>query len=104
MNAIDYHFIWRTDEATPYMHFVKGYTIHGFKGNIFHIHMGEKDHALWDRIYFRDYVRKNKSVAKEYENLKMELAKKYPFNREDYTNAKSGFVKEITEKAKSDYR
>jgi GrpB-like predicted nucleotidyltransferase (UPF0157 family) len=52
MTEIDYHFIWRTDESLPYMHFVKGYTINGFKGNVFHIHMGDKTHPLWDRIYF----------------------------------------------------
>lgn len=102
MNAIEYHFIWRTDEKTPYMHFVKGYTIHGFSGNIFHIHMGDKHHPLLDRIYFRDYLRRNKSVAKDYENLKIELAKKYKFNRENYTNSKSEFVRKITQKAKEE--
>ena len=101
MKDIGYHFIWRTDEKIPYMHFVKGYTIKGFKGNIFHIHMGDKTHSLWDRICFRDYLRQNKKVAKEYESLKISLAEKFKFDREAYTNAKSEFVKRITEIAKS---
>lgn len=45
MNAADYHFIWRTDDAVPYMHFVKGYTINGFSENVFHVHMGDKNHS-----------------------------------------------------------
>lgn len=70
MKSINYNYIWRTDEKTPYMNFVKGYTLKGFVGNVFHIHMADKLHSLWDRIYFRDYLRKNTTVAKEYENIK----------------------------------
>ena len=103
MAEIDYHFIWRTDERVPYMHFVKGYTIDGFKGNVFHIHMGDKSHPLWDRIYFRDYLRQNNKVAEEYESLKISLAEKFKYDREAYTNAKSEFVKRITEIAKNEY-
>lgn len=100
MTDIDYTFIWRTDEIIPYMHFVKGYTKDGFKGNVIHIHMGEKPHPLWDRICFRDYLRQNKKVAEEYESLKISLAEKYRYDREAYTNGKSKFVKRITEIAK----
>lgn len=104
MKGIGYHFIWRTDEQSPYMNFVKGYTLNGFEGNIFHIHMADKKHSLWDRIYFRDYLRKNTNIAKEYEKLKIEFADKYKFNREKYTNAKTDFVKRITEIAKKEYQ
>jgi GrpB-like predicted nucleotidyltransferase (UPF0157 family) len=102
MTKIDYHFIWRTDERLPYMHFVKGYTINGFEGNVFHIHMGDKSHPLWDRIYFRDYLRQNIKVAKEYESLKISLAEQFKYDREAYTNAKTEFVKRITEIAKNE--
>jgi GrpB-like predicted nucleotidyltransferase (UPF0157 family) len=102
MKGIGYHFIWRTDEQPPYMNFVKGYTLNGFEGNVFHIHMADETHSLWDRIYFRDYLRKNINVAKEYENLKIELAVKNKFNRDAYTNEKSDFVKRITEIAKNE--
>mgnify|MGYP000930753676 FL=1 len=101
MAAIDYIFIWRTDEKVPYMHFVKGYSPEGFKGNLFHIHMSDKTHPLWDRIFFRDYLRQNKRVATAYETLKISLAEKYKFDREAYTEAKSEFIKRITEEAKA---
>jgi GrpB-like predicted nucleotidyltransferase (UPF0157 family) len=101
MNKLDYTFIWRTDEQPPYMNFVKGYTINGLKGHVFHIHMVDKTHSLWDRIYFRDYLRKSPGVAKEYEQLKRSLADKYKFDREAYTKGKEEFVKRITRIAKN---
>lgn len=102
MSTIGYQFIWRTDEKVPYMHFVKGYTPDGFKGDVFHIHMGDKNHGLWDRIYFRDYLSHNRQVAADYEKLKKKLAEKYNYDRDAYTEAKSDFVKRITELAKQE--
>mgnify|MGYP001262237999 CR=1 FL=1 len=102
MKDAGYHFIWRTDGDTPYMNFVKGYTRQGFEGNIFHVHIADKSHSLWDRIYFRDYLRKNSYIAREYEALKINLAAKHKFDREAYTNAKCDFVKRITEIAKKE--
>ena len=46
----------------------------------------------------------NPAAAKEYEALKLSLWKKYEHNRDAYTDAKSEFVKECTEKAKLDHR
>ena len=86
------------------MNFVKGYTIDGFCREIFHLHFGDKSHSLWDRIYFRDYLRQNKQVAKEYEILKVKLAEEFKFNRELYTNAKSDFVNRITAIAKQAFK
>ena len=53
---------------------------------------------------FRDYLKGNPAAAKEYEALKLSLWKKYEHNRDAYTDAKSEFVKECTEKAKLDHR
>jgi GrpB-like predicted nucleotidyltransferase (UPF0157 family) len=41
-------------------------------------------------------------IAKEYEKLKIAMADKYKFDREEYTKAKSSFVKRITEIAKNE--
>jgi GrpB-like predicted nucleotidyltransferase (UPF0157 family) len=101
MKNIGYDFIWRTDDTVPYMMFVKGYTFDGIKGQSFHIHMGEHTHSLWDRLYFRDYLRQNQKTLKEYEKLKIELAGKYKFDREGYTNAKTNFITTITKRAKT---
>ena len=45
-------------------------------------------------------IQNNTDVAKEYEELKLRLWKKYEHNRDAYTNAKTELVKEYTEKAR----
>jgi GrpB-like predicted nucleotidyltransferase (UPF0157 family) len=103
MKSIGYDFIWRTDDKEPYMMFAKGYTLEGIKGQTFHVHMAHKRHALWDRLFFRDYLTHYPGVAKEYESLKLELAKKYKYNREYYTKAKTEFISKVTAIAKQRY-
>ncbi|HDZ62204.1 MAG TPA: GrpB family protein, partial [Nitrospirae bacterium] len=62
------------------------------------------EHAgLWDRLYFRDFLIDNKETAKEYERIKRKLAKKYKYDREKYTEGKTEFIMEITNKAKKKY-
>jgi len=46
-------------------------------------------------LYFRDYLRENAKVAKAYEDLKLELAKRYKNDREAYTQAKTDFILKI---------
>ena len=78
--------------------FNKGYTENGFDERVFHLHLryvGDND-----ELYFRDYLTEYSDVAKEYEELKLRLWKEYQHNRDAYTNAKTEFVKEYTEKAR----
>jgi GrpB-like predicted nucleotidyltransferase (UPF0157 family) len=104
MKLHNYDYILRNDSPPPYMMFVKGYTPQGFEGQCYHIHMGPATHiGLWDRIYFRDYLRDNERTAKEYELLKIELAEKYTYDREKYTGGKAVFIKKITAIAKQKY-
>lgn len=78
--------------------FNKGYTPKGFAEKVFHIHIRAfGDH---DEIYFRDYLRANPAVAREYESLKLSLLPEYKRNRDGYTEAKSAFVKRVTGLAK----
>ena len=81
--------------------FNKGYTDNGFAEKVFHLHLryvGDND-----ELYFRDYLNEHKDVAKQYEEFKLKLWKKYEYNRDGYTNAKTEFIKEYTEKAKRKY-
>ncbi|WCK56001.1 GrpB family protein [Aneurinibacillus sp. Ricciae_BoGa-3] len=53
-------------EQTNHLMFVKGYSPTGLEKESFHIHMGTKEQVfLWDRLFFRDYLRMNPSVANE---------------------------------------
>jgi GrpB-like predicted nucleotidyltransferase (UPF0157 family) len=54
----------------------------------------------FDHILFRDFLRTNRQDALAYEALKSFLAKKFPGDREAYTDGKSDFVGEMLSKAK----
>lgn len=104
MKAEDYYFILRKDRLPPFMSFLKGYTMKGYKGQVYHIYMAEKEHEmLWDRLYFKQYLIENDEVAEEYESLKAKLAKKFKYDREAYTKGKDEFVNRITKLAKQYY-
>ncbi len=81
------------ENPAPHLTFVKGYTKQGFKGQAFHVHI--RFLGDWDEIRFRDYLIKNKEVAKEYEAMKLELAKKHPNDREAYTDSKTEWIEKI---------
>ena len=69
--------------------FNKGYTNDGFADKVYHIHLrytGDND-----ELFFRDYLNEHSNIAKEYENLKLVLWKKYEHNRDAYTECKNGF-------------
>lgn len=81
------------ENPEPHLTFVKGYTKQGFKGQAYHVHI--RYQGDWDEIKFRDYLIVNKEIAKEYETLKLELAEKYPNDREAYTDSKTEWIEKI---------
>jgi GrpB-like predicted nucleotidyltransferase (UPF0157 family) len=98
LKSIGYQYIQRLDNPPPHMMFVKGYTIHGFSGQAFHVHIRYK--GDWDELYFRDFLIENEKYANEYERVKLELAEKYNHDREAYTEAKTEFVEMINKLAR----
>lgn len=66
-----------------------------------HITRFENKQYLND-IFFRDYLTKNENEKKEYENLKVMLARTFSENREEYTKRKTDFIQSILQK-KSKY-
>ena len=78
--------------------FNKGYTLQGFAERVYHSHLryvGDND-----ELYFRDYIQKDATAAKEYERLKLDLWKQYEHDRDAYTLHKSDFIKHYTEMEK----
>ncbi len=101
MMDLGYQFFRQPGFGIDYMIFVKGFHTDGKKSQKFFAHMTIGNHPeLWDRIYFRDYLKLNPTVIRKYEKLKCKLAKKYSKNRIEYRIGKTEFVKEITEVAK----
>ena len=81
--------------------FNMGYTSEGFAKKVFHLHlryMGDND-----ELYFRDYLNDKPILAKQYEELKLSLWRKFEHDRDGYTSAKTSFVAEQTVKAKKYY-
>ncbi|HEX8762551.1 MAG TPA: GrpB family protein [Candidatus Saccharimonadales bacterium] len=63
-----------------------------------HLSLVLKDSSGWhDPIRFRDYLIANPKVREEYQNLKLELAKRYPDDRASYTKAKEVMIQDIME-------
>ena len=83
-------------ESNDRMSFNKGYTPNGFAEKVFHLHLRRKGDN--DEIYFRNYMNRHSDIAKEYEQLKLSLWKRFEHDRDGYTNAKSEFVKFYTDK------
>ena len=83
------------------MMFMKGYTINGYEGQTFHIHV--RYPGDWDELYFCEYLMNHPETCQKYQTLKQELKSKYEFDREAYTSGKTEFVKEIVLKARELY-
>jgi len=99
LEAIGYGNMYNAEKENK-MTFGKGYDKNYVAQITYHVHIREKGKAPQDEIYFRDYLRQNPDACDEYAKLKYALAEKHRFNREDYTYAKTEFIKEITDKQK----
>ena len=78
-----------------------GYTKDGFAEKVYHVHLrlvGDND-----ELYFRDYLKAHPQTAKEYEALKLRLWKEFEHDRNAYTDAKTGFIRAVTARARQEY-
>lgn len=87
-------------EGESRLSFNKGYTENGYAEKVYHLHLRFKGDN--DELYFRNYLNKYPLVAKEYETLKLRLWKEFVHNRDAYTDMKTTFVKDQTQKAKDE--
>ncbi len=66
----------------------------GKKERLIHIHATTIDNNFWkNQILFREKLRENPELAKKYAEIKKELAIKFKDNRDGYTEAKTGFIR-----------
>ena len=79
---------------------LKGYLSDGFAEKVYHIHV--RYSGDYDELYFRDYLITHPEAAAEYAVLKRGLFTNYEHDRDGYTNAKGGFIKKITGKARGE--
>lgn len=82
--------------------YLKGYTPEGFAGQVFHIHV--RNFGDHDELYFRDYLTVHPEAAMEYGELNLMLKGKFEHDRDDYTEAKSEFIRRVTAAAREEYK
>ncbi|HQM97372.1 MAG TPA: GrpB family protein [Clostridia bacterium] len=78
------------------------FVIKGLENGIFthHIHVVLSDSKEWiNYINFRNYLNAKPAVAKQYEDLKINLMKRYKHNRLAYTEGKSELINRILKSA-----
>lgn len=95
IEALGYEY--KGEFGIPHRHyFVKG------DPRLFHIHMSEINDQPWQNLLlFRDYICQHPSVAKEYAELKTQLALKYPQDRSAYLDGKADFIERILQLART---
>ncbi len=70
---------------------------------LFHIHFVEFESKEWrNHILFRDILQQDKGKRFRYQQLKIELAKKFPTERSKYVEGKSAFINQIIKPVASD--
>ena len=102
LQRLDYHFFRQNGKGQDYMVFVKGYNLNGEKEQVFHIHMHPPGHEMASQVIFRNYLIANPDRAREYEQLKCELAVKYKNDRVGYRLAKNDFIVETMQMVKEE--
>jgi GrpB-like predicted nucleotidyltransferase (UPF0157 family) len=61
-----------------------------------HLHLVPIASPLWaQRLRFRDALRNSAALAAEYAELKLQLAQRFPLDREAYTDGKTAFVRRV---------
>ena len=95
MQALGYAF-WEDNPSKDRLFFVRG--LPPAPRRTHHVHVGQLDGDMWQRLPFRDYLRAHPDEAVLYANLKRDLAARHVSDREAYTAAESEFVDAILAK------
>jgi len=65
-----------------------------------HLHLVELESREWsDYLRFRNALRENEQLAREYERIKIELGYRFHGNRRCYTSAKTLFIRHVLSSA-----
>ena len=65
-----------------------------------HLHMVSSTSRDWKNyLAFRDLLRRNESIRRRYTNVKAQLAKQYPSDRQSYTAGKHTFITEVLDRS-----
>jgi GrpB-like predicted nucleotidyltransferase (UPF0157 family) len=85
---------WEDNPDPGRMFFVKGMPPFGTR-RTHHVHVFDDAVERKRRIAFRDYLRSHSEAAREYAELKRQLAEQFSNDREAYTRGKDEFIARI---------
>ena len=96
LEADGYRYVQEFEKSVPERrYFVKA---HGHPG-YFHLHAVIYGSPFWKRhLQFRDALRADEALAREYWKLKRRLAARFPNDRGAYNDAKSDFIRTAIER------
>ena len=102
MEGQGYDYFWRPfkgDESPPFYPWFIKRNAGGCRTH--HIHVVEMGwQEVWDWMLFRDYLREHPEAAAAYAELKRGLAEQFQGDRARYTEEKTVFIIEVTERAR----
>ena len=88
-----YQYIPEYERALPDRRFFKR-VVNGVRTH--HVHVVEKNGVYWKRyIKFRNSLRDDAWLAARYAEVKRRLAARFSFDRDAYTNGKTGFIEAV---------
>jgi GrpB-like predicted nucleotidyltransferase (UPF0157 family) len=98
LEKLGYEYITKYESILPYRrHLIKRHN----GTNTHHIHMVEINSEFWERhLLFRNFLRQNPDAAREYASLKKRLAKLEWGNADEYSDAKTPFIRGIENEAR----
>lgn len=104
LEAQGYDYFWRPSKGDSTPPFYAWFIKRDAAGNrTHHIHMVEAGFEQWDMLLFRDYLIEHPAVARDYGRLKQTLAMKHQQDRVAYTEAKTAFIQDVTDRARVYY-
>lgn len=89
LKGIGFEYRWRSNDPNSY-YLTKG------NPEEYHLRIFEMNSSAWkDHLRFRDRLRDDPNLARDYASLKSRLCRKHQADREAYQSAKSDFVKKV---------
>ncbi|MCU0768500.1 MAG: GrpB family protein [Burkholderiaceae bacterium] len=93
LSVYGYEYIPEYERVLPDRRFFKR-VVRGVRTH--HVHVVQLDGTYWKRyLKFRDRLRADAWLAARYAELKRRLAARFRFDRDAYTNGKTGFVEAV---------
>ena len=97
IEKLNYEYVSQYEDMMPYRRF---FTKDKHETRTHHIHLVQHNSDFWKRhIFFRDYLRNYPETRNEYSLLKKKLSEQEWQNRNEYSDAKTAFIRKIEKRA-----